>query len=94
MARGRSRVETLPVHSTLLALTLAAYFLVRLWDLPSGHTAASPSLDKGGPGLDPSGVTATAVSATDAGPGLDPFGAKAAAPTTEEGPGLDPFGRS
>ncbi len=65
------------MHGILLALTLAASllaptsFLARLWDFPSGHSAASPILDKEGPGLDPSGAT---TPTNDAGPGLDPSG--------------------
>lgn len=79
MARGRSRMETLPMHGIFLALTLTAYlmtpasFLARLWNLPSGYAEApaSVTLDKEGPGLDPSGAT---TPTTEAGPGLDPFG--------------------
>jgi hypothetical protein len=87
------------MHATLLALTLAAYllapgsFLARLWTLSSGHAAASPTLDKAGPGLDPDGAPAPAPT-TKEGPGLDPFGVTAPAPTTEAGPGLDPSGHS
>ena len=82
MARGWSRVETPPMHGTLLALTLAAYllapasFLTRMWaGFPSEHpeAPASLTLDKEGPGLDPSGATPPART-TEAGPGLDPFG--------------------
>jgi hypothetical protein len=67
------------MHGTLLALALAAYllapasFLARLWALPSEYAAASPTLEKEGPGLDPSGATATAPT-TEEGPGLDPNG--------------------
>ena len=80
MARGRSRVEIVPMPSTLLALTLAAFlmapasFLVRIWDLPSGHPTASPSLlDKEGGTCDPDGLTA-ASPGSDAGAGWDPSG--------------------